>query len=149
MWIKIGIKSIVAYFLAKVFQRGLHEKRSNQSEEAEFDMPMTYWEKMRDLFGMGSASQANGGEVSVTTCGLVELDGALLGKLGVGTELTLHALGGRVAAMRKDRPAGFLSGQEGCHVARLLEQGARLSCRVVHVGPASPLVRVRISILVE
>jgi hypothetical protein len=110
---------------------------------------MTFWEKLRDLFGAGPAAQGCGGEVSVTTCSLEELDAVLLRKLAVGTELTLRDMSGRVEAMRKDRPAGFLSGQEGGHVARLLEQGARLNCRVVHIDPGDQLVRVRIAILME
>ncbi|MBI4804592.1 MAG: hypothetical protein HY795_05090 [Desulfovibrio sp.] len=112
-------------------------------------MPMTIWEKIRDMFGSGPTAQGRGGEVSVTTCGLEGVDSVLLLKLSVGTELTLREVGGRVEAMRKDRPAGFLSGQEGGHVARLMEQGARLNCRVIHISPEAPLVRVRISILME
>jgi len=112
-------------------------------------MPMTFWEKLRDLFGAGLAARGRGGEVSVTTCNLEGVDAALLLKLAVGTELTLRKVDGRVEALHKNRPAGFLSGQEGGHVARLLEQGARLNCRVVRVGPDDPLVRVRISILME
>ena len=112
-------------------------------------MTRTFWERMRDLFGAGAAGPGHGGEVSVTTCGLEEIDGTLLRKLAVGTELTLYVLGGRVGATGKDHPAGFLSEREGGHVARLLEQGARLSCRVVHVGQENPLVRVRISIQMD
>jgi hypothetical protein len=110
---------------------------------------MTFWEKLKELVGAGPAANGRGGEVSVTICGLEDVDAVMLFKLAVGTELTLREVGGRVEAMRKDRPAGFLSGQEGGHVARLLEQGARLNCRVVHIDPGDPLVRVRISILME
>lgn len=97
------------------------------------------------------------GDVSVTTCGLVEIDEALCARLGVGEELPMNLCpDGRVAVMstrsKTQAPVGYLPDRETPHVAKLMGSRASLGCRVVDLDRGqgktlgSRLVRVRITI---
>lgn len=88
-----------------------------------------------------------GQEVAVTSFALAQADAAVCRKLCMGEELTLLRSGdGLPAVMRRGKTVGSVPDDEGPHMARLLAQGARLSCRVVKLGQDG-VVRVRVSIV--
>ncbi len=121
-------------------------------------MAWTFLKRMGSILGLGGALPGGppGAEVSMGVFALAELDPRLCARLGAGAELDLEcqgedreeSLGGRRVAVRHARGVvGFLPQEQAAHVARLLEQGARLGCRVVLAQGGQDVVRVRISIL--
>lgn len=109
-------------------------------------MAWMFWKKAVDLFGTKPAAPPPRGEVALTTCWLADVDPEIRSQLSGGDELTLAPGGeGRLAAMLQDWPVGYVPGREAAHVARLLEQGAQLGCRVVSLAHEE-LVLVRIFI---
>jgi len=111
-------------------------------------------EKLGGMFAKRPDKPEPLGEVSVATCGLVDVDEAACARLGVGEDLPLSLCGdGRVAVMRvrakTQAPVGYLPERESPHVAKLMEGRATLGCRVVQMERAQGqggLVRVRITI---
>ncbi|MFP5221760.1 MAG: hypothetical protein ACLGSA_05670 [Acidobacteriota bacterium] len=111
-------------------------------------------EKLGGMFGNSQNKPQPLGEVSVATCGLVEVDAALCARLSVGEDLPLSLDEvGRVAVMRTQSriqaPLGYLPERESAHVAKLMGSKATLGCRVVQIVRSqgqAPLVRVRITI---
>ena len=110
-------------------------------------MALPRWGWLGALFGRGAGGAGQEGEVAVATFGLVDVNWNLGGKLAVGSELLLGSPEGRVAVMNREGPVGYVPEREAVHVGKLMEQGARLGCRVVFVDPNQTLVRVRVSIL--
>jgi hypothetical protein len=117
-------------------------------------MAWTILEKLGGMFTNRPDKHEPLGEVSVATCGLVDVDEAICARLGVGEDLPLSLCGdGRVAVMRASSktqaPVGYLPERESPHVARLMEGRATLGCRVVQMERGQGqgrLVRVRITI---
>lgn len=111
-------------------------------------------EKLGGMFAKRPDRPEPLGEVSVVTCGLVDVDDAVCARLSVGEELPLKLdEDGRVAVTRAksktQAPMGYLPERESPHVAKLMEGRANLGCRVVQVERGQGqggLVRVRISI---
>jgi len=111
-------------------------------------------EKLGGMFAKRPDRPEPLGEVSVATCGLVDIDDAACARLSVGEDLPLSlSEDGRVAVARAksktQTPMGYLPERESPHVAKLMEGRANLGCRVVQVERGqgrSGLVRVRISI---
>lgn len=115
-------------------------------------MAWTILEKLGGMFANRPDKPEPLGEVSVATCGLVDVDEEVCARLGVGEDLPLSLCGdGRVAVTRArsktQAPVGYLPERESPHVAKLMEGRATLGCRVVQMERGQGgLVRVRITI---
>ncbi len=103
-------------------------------------------ENLGGLLGKRGLAEAPKAEVAVATCALEGLDPSGCRRLVNGEELCLEVEDGKVAARSGKDLVGYVTGKDSEHVARLVEQGAGLGCRVVHADRETPEVRVRICI---
>jgi len=103
-------------------------------------------ERLRSLLAPEENGPA-GREVAVAAFALVETDAALCRKLFMGEELAMGCdAHGAPAVLRRAKTVGKVPEADCGHMARLLDQGASLSCRVVKLGQDG-VVRVRVSIV--
>jgi len=103
-------------------------------------------ETMGGLLGIGGRPVHSGSEVALTSCALEGVDPACCRRVVNGEELDLEVDGERVAARAGKGVVGFLPEKDAASVARLIEKGAGLACRVVYADRNAPEVRVRICI---
>lgn len=87
-------------------------------------------------------------EVAVSTFTLMKTDAGLCRRLHMGEELSMRIDNrGTLVVTQCGRSVGGVPEAECPQMTNLLNQGARLSCRVVKLGTEG-LVRVRVSIVV-
>lgn len=103
-------------------------------------------ETMSGLLGKSGGPGHSGSEVALTSCALEGVDRAGCRRVATGEELCLEMDGERVAARGGKTVVGYLPGKDAPSVARLVEKGVGLVCRVVHADRSIPEVRVRICI---